>query len=594
MPIDNIGPDRVRPRGRPRKPQLIQTSEGWSLRYWRQEEGELVRRQVPLETASKVIARQRMKRILDGELKPSELGGVETFRAAAIRIVKMQNIASQRARLSRLERIAFPIIGDKKITAITSTMVKDVIAAGIDNAGGKCTSAVKHLFDDIQSVLGTLHSDDELPENVCKRIKFAKATGGIRRVRKPRIVLSDAEFVRFATYWLKKRTLQEVVVMAIASRFLGGMRTSDLHAWLWEHIDTVGWTQAMVPRPKTKKDLDEASPHAIDPQLAVVLRRWWEQEGRPVRGPVFPTRVDSKSGWATTKGGKRYWREGRRAGEPKDPQGVTYAKPLRRLLWEAGVIRPMPGYAAAEAQARALLAPLGFDLLERDDETGRMSRAPLGLGSGKGTGGERRSRQKQAVAARKAARELLVAHCEIQTGGTHNSRVDFHSFRRALATAAARAGLTPQEAMPILDHSDVSTHMRYVRHENVIVTPEKLLPRILAPQMAEIEPAGGSNHNDSQCVRLESNQGPVASEAAVSSPEPPKTPAKRHLSGGQTHRETPPNTGQRQNSAPVILAHADTLTQAIREALQDGDDELAQTLMDERRRRRNAQQQAAE
>ena len=562
MPNDNIGPDRVRPRGRPRKPQLIQTSEGWSLRYWRHEEGELVRRQIPLETASKVIARQRMKRILDGEVKPSELAGVETFAAAARRIVSMQTIASKRARMSRLERLAFPIIGDKKITAITSTMVKDVIAAGIDNAGGVCTSACKHLFDDIQSVLGTLHSDNELPENVCKRIKFAKSFGGVRRVIKPRIVLSDPEFARFATYWLGREKLPEVVVMAISSRFLGGMRTSDLHAWLWEHIDMRGWARAMVPRPKTKKDLTEASPHAIDPQLAHVLRRWWEQEGSPMRGPVFPTRVDGRRGVVTNPDGSTYVRQGGRAGDAKNPLGVTYAKPLRRLLWRAGVVRPMPGFDRAEREARELMAKAT-------------------------TPQERREAAERGEA-------MCKALCEIQTGGKTNSPVDFHSFRRAVATAAARAGLNPQQAMAILDHGDVATHLGYVRRDSLIVTPEKMLPRILPPQMAEMGPDDGSNHNDSRCIRSDSNGGPIASEAAKSSPEPPKTPAKRHLSGVPSHPQTPPNTHQRQNSAPVILAHADTLTQAIREALQDGDDELAQTLMDERRRRRNAQQQAAE
>jgi integrase len=555
--------DHVRRKGRPRKPSLIQTAEGWSMRYWRIEEGVPVRRQIKLDTQSKLIARQLMKRIVEGQLAPEELGQVETFRAAALRIVGMQDIASKKLRLSRLERLAFPIIGDKRIDKITATMVKDCIQAAIDNANGKRTSAVKHLFDDIDSVLGTLYSDDELQENVCKRIKFAKAFGAVQRVIPPRIILTDAEFARFAMHYLALDKIPEVVVMAIASRFLGGMRTSDLHAWLWEHIDTRTWATSYVPRPKTDKDEDDSSRHAIDHQLAHVLRRWWEQEGRPLRGPVFPARTDGRSGWVTQKDGRRYFREGVKAGEAKKVKGVTYVEPLRDLLWRAGVVRPMPGFEMAQVEARQMVA------------AAESAAYP-----------SKRARGVAITRARNAAQALCRQHCEIQTGGSHNSPVDFHSFRRAIATAAARAGLTPQEAMAITDHADVDTYMGYVRRETVIVTPQSLLPTILAPQTAEIVPANRSNHNDLRRVRSDSNGGPTASEGAAESSELAKTPSKQGFEVYPSHAQTPPNMGQRQNSMPVIHAHADTLAEAIKRALDDGDDELAQELLEVRRRRR--------
>lgn len=67
-------------------------------------------------------------------------------------------------------------------------------------------------------------------------------------------------------------------------------------------------------------------------------------------------------------------------------------------------------------------------------------------------------------------------HCQLQQGDEHTSRVDFHSFRGAYATAAARAGLNVQQAMQLADHSDASTHMRYVRATDVLVAPEAMLP----------------------------------------------------------------------------------------------------------------------
>jgi integrase len=556
-----------RHRGRPRKPQLVQTGSGYSLRYWRTEEGETVRRQVDLETASKVVARQRMKRIVEGELTPEAIGATETFESAARRIVSSQNIASQKKRMSRLARLAFPIIGNKRITEITATMVKDCIQAAIDNARGKRTSAVKHLFVDIDSVLGTLFSDDELPENVCKRIKFAKAFGTVQRVRRPRIILSDAEFVRFATYYIAMPEIPEVVVMAIASRFLGGMRTSDLHAWLWEHIDTRSWATALVPRPKTEKDLEDASRHAIDRQLAVVLRRWWEQEGRPVRGPVFPARLDGRSGTVTRADGTTYMRHGVKAGQAKNPQGVTYAPALRDLLFRAGVIRPMAGYEQAEADGRRLV------------EAAELAAYP-----------SQRERRKAIGRAEREAEAMLRQLCEIQTGGATNSPVDFHSFRRAIATAAARAGLTPQEAMAITDHSDVDTYMGYVRRETVVVTPEKLLPRILPPPTAEIVPTHGSNSSDYRRVRSDSNGGPIASEGIGGVARDAKTPVKRGIRGVASHAESPLITGERQKPTALIQAHSgapeDPLRDAIKRALDDGDDDLARDLLDLQRSRR--------
>jgi hypothetical protein len=60
----------------------------------------------------------------------------------------------------------------------------------------------------------------------------------------------------------------ELHTMALTSRAFGGMRTSDLHAWDWEHVDTVSWRNAHVPRPKTKS----RDRLALPPVLVPVLR----------------------------------------------------------------------------------------------------------------------------------------------------------------------------------------------------------------------------------------------------------------------------------------------------------------------------------
>lgn len=121
--------------------------------------------------------------------------------------------------------------------------------------------------------------------------------------------------------------------MALVSRTLGGARASDLHAWDWAHVDTAGWVDAHVPRPKTKSGDRMLLPDVLVP----VLRAWWDSHGRPSAGPVFPCR------------------RGARAGQRKG-KGISYAAALRDALWAAKVIRPLPGFerAATDAERRRL------------------------------------------------------------------------------------------------------------------------------------------------------------------------------------------------------------------------------------------------
>ena len=119
----------------------------------------------------------------------------------------------------------------------------------------------------------------------------------------------------------------------MASRFIGGQRTSDLHAWRWSDIDLEHWQSCIVRRPKTERgddgELTQSTlrvTHKINEDERVALQRWWEHEkqpqprrdaaGRLVHDPyVFPTRI------------------GPRAGEQK--QGTGYARSLRIAMTRA-------------------------------------------------------------------------------------------------------------------------------------------------------------------------------------------------------------------------------------------------------------------
>ena len=103
--------------------------------------------------------------------------------------------------------------------------------------------------------------------------------------------------------------------MGLVSRVFGGMRTSDLHAWRWEHIDTTAWKTAKIRRPKVRGLTLIELPTPLLPWLQL----WWRETGSRKAGPVFPVG------------------RGERAAEHRGHTG--YARQLRSALLAAGVTR---------------------------------------------------------------------------------------------------------------------------------------------------------------------------------------------------------------------------------------------------------------
>jgi integrase len=66
--------------------------------------------------------------------------------------------------------------------------------------------------------------------------------------------------------------------------------------------------------------------------------------------------------------------------------------------------------------------------------------------------------------------------CALQTDTKGSRRVDFHSFRRAFATALATAGVNVQLAMRLAGHRNPQTHMRYVSRAQSVAMPAEALP----------------------------------------------------------------------------------------------------------------------
>jgi integrase len=94
--------------------------------------------------------------------------------------------------------------------------------------------------------------------------------------------------------------------------------------------------------------------------------------------------------------------------------------------------------------------------------------------------GERKAASKQSYAIR-LRRELLRAGIdrhELHHETATTLPVDFHSMRRASASALARVGVNEQTAMILTGHSDPKVHMRYVEAATIRALPTAALPEL--------------------------------------------------------------------------------------------------------------------
>jgi len=411
------------PGGRPRSGQLIWRESGWVARLTTEIHGERVRVCRALGTDNKAVARRKLARLLESEnASAEEAARPETFEEAARRIVANQGAEGHRTwkdRLARLQRLAFPEFGQLPVNEVRPPHIRQALDLGLSKGLSRRTLALVKI--DVSTVLGELWRDEVIAANPAAQVVVPK---GAPCDDRERVVLTDEEFAAFMAC---PDIAPELHMLGLASRTLGGMRTSDLHAWNWAHIDTVNWSGARVPRPKTKTKDRLAMPSVLVP----VLQAWWDAR-QANGGPGVPVR------------------KGRRAGERK--QGKTsYADALREAVWVAGVVRPLPGFEGAWLALEAARATKETELIE-------------------------------------AAEHEAKRHCLIQSGSDEYKPLDFHSFRRAYNTALAGANVNVQIAMRLAGHRSASTHMRHVLFTDELSAPAQALPVLLkAPPVPKLD-----------------------------------------------------------------------------------------------------------
>lgn len=340
---------------------------GWCARIRREVEGVSIRDWVQLGTTNKLVARQKLAKLLEDDAGPTPegAGGVELVRDACERIHKLRerdNVASADDEIARLRRYALADIGHLEVSKLATHHVNSVLDE--TKRAGKSKQTVQHVKQALANVCAQLKREGAITENVVDDAELPKFN---KVVQRERAVLTDAELVVYLGYrhaeGYQEGAILERQVMACVGRMFGGLRTGDIHALTWDAFDTEGdggFVWGWAPRQKTRRPQLLEVPVMLRP----ILRDWWERHERPVVGLIFPARRGKRVGKAKhhVSHARAFRRDLRRAfgidaWDAKTRQHVT-ARPLtareRELFEETGYTRPVDFHSWRRAFSQAL------------------------------------------------------------------------------------------------------------------------------------------------------------------------------------------------------------------------------------------------
>lgn len=161
-----------------------------------------------LHTTNRAEAELRLARLLADDPAPAR---PETFAEACGRL-------ASGARLARLERHVLPACGAYALAALTRSDVRAVLAAMA--RAGMARSSCGQVLADMRAVC---REASEGTPNPCDRIALPREAYVDRRER---VRLTDSEFAAF----VGRCDDAELVTLAVLSRCIGGLGTSDLLA----------------------------------------------------------------------------------------------------------------------------------------------------------------------------------------------------------------------------------------------------------------------------------------------------------------------------------------------------------------------------
>lgn len=545
--------DKKRP-GRPRGAQSRRLASGKrGARITLTIDGESVVKRVQLETSDPAVATVKIERLQSAEHEAPPAPSADTFREVA-KVVFEEREKRKVKRVDieqgRVDNHVLPFVGklretpfgDRAVASITPDEVKELLSAKRDEGYSK------EQLKKIKTALGYVFRHAKLDT-----MKDAPLPPMAAELKKSRAVASDEVLLAYLSWEHPVRRHRGAVrmrqAMSAVSRCIGGQRTNDLHVATWQDNLQVpergepDFLEVWVPRTKGQAPQLLETPEGVRP----MLRLWWEQSGRPRRGPVFPLL------------------RGERAGEARDEVQDSHAAAFRQDLRRA----------------------LG---LERwDPEAGRGKRGPVG----------RWVPGRSPTAKEKALFEE----------GKYTLPVDFHSWRRAWVQALAKVGANVQTSAAVTGHSgDLRTHGRYLANPTeAMAVPAGVVPQLVLPgsnpadgvptgkvvfgqELANIQGGLVTEKTDSLVIsrraRSDSNRGPLASEGnpkAVLQGFPHGSVVPGHLENDEERTRA---NGSGQNSRPIIEGPDELLRATVSAMMAAGDIDAATALLEVARRRK--------
>lgn len=412
------------------------SGKGWVGRVWLSVEPKAKwSGWLPLGTSDRELAKKRLEVWARTGKQPAAKRGEKSFADEAEDVLKDKESTAKtpsekkavQYRRDRLRKYAMAILGPVPVGLLEPSHVAGVLDAMA--AEGAALRTIHNLRSDISVVLSKLVRKGELKMNPAKDLELPEdATVDTRE----RMHLSDEQMITFQT---RRGFATPLDMNILLCRCVGGHRTSDGHAGDWSHVDLVGFATMKVRRPKTdgqvgqrtgqrktKTKSYEYAVHAVPEQYRPALRAYWESQGSPVSGPIFPLQRDAVSKPMKMKDGRVIERTGvGKAGERKGP-GTSYAKAFRKAVWEEEIYSPLPGFDPAKPDPKL---------------------------------------------------------CAFQTDTETTRRLTFHGLRADLNSALMEAGVTDDQRILILGHTQVSTGHKHYMKRVLVEVPAAALPGLL-------------------------------------------------------------------------------------------------------------------
>jgi integrase len=284
-------------------------------------DGSTTRPLYSLGTTDRALARRKLARlvalvesgadVLDAAEAVNAPERMNDYAEAWLAKREAQGIASVVDERGWLDRHVLPAIGKLPVCDVRPTHVRGILEEV--TAKGLKRASVAHVRGVMKRLFRAAGEQELIDSDPTHFVRVPK----MREVKKARAILTDAEFAKFIAC---PGADLELRMLSLVARCEGGMRTGDLNRWDWTQVDRVDFAECTIPRAKTGVPQVLAIPDVLAP----FLRAWWERQGKPEAGPVFPAR------------------RGRRAGGFRLGRGASYAEPLRRDLLRAGVVRLPP------------------------------------------------------------------------------------------------------------------------------------------------------------------------------------------------------------------------------------------------------------